>query len=92
MSRYITRDPRLAWREIDGEMVIISPEDSQVHELNETATLIWKHAEVESLEEMAERISTEYEISLEAARADIAELVAALEQKGLVSVAMTARG
>jgi predicted RNase H-related nuclease YkuK (DUF458 family) len=92
MSRYITRDPRLAWREIDGEMVIISPEDSQVQERNETATLIWKHAEVESLEEMAERISTEYEISLEAARADIAELVAALEQKGLVSVAMTARG
>jgi hypothetical protein len=92
MSGYIIRNPKLAWREVDGEMVIISPEDSQVHELNETASLIWRHAEGESLEEIAERISAEYEISLEAARADIGELVAALEQKGLVSVAMTARG
>ena len=40
---------------------------------------------------MAERISAEYEISLEAARADIGELVAALEQKQLVFVAMEAK-
>jgi Coenzyme PQQ synthesis protein D (PqqD) len=92
MSGYIIRNPKLAWREVDGEMVIISPEDSQVHELNETASLIWRHAEGESLEEIAERISKEYEVGLEAARTDIDELVAALEHKGLVSVAMTARG
>jgi phosphoenolpyruvate synthase/pyruvate phosphate dikinase len=91
MKGYIVRNPKLAWREVDGEMVIISPEDSQVHELNETASLIWKHAGGESLEEMAERISAEYEISLEAARADIGELVAALEQKQLVFVAMEAK-
>ena len=91
MKGYIVRNPKLAWREVDGEMVIISPEDSQVHELNETASLIWKHADGESLEEMAERISAEYEISLEAARADIGELVAALEQKQLVFVAMEAK-
>ena len=50
MKGYIVRNPKLAWREVDGEMVIISPEDSQVHELNETASLIWKHAGGESLE------------------------------------------
>ncbi len=87
MKGHIVRNPKLAWREVDGEMVIISPEDSQVHELNETASLIWKHAESESVEELAERISAEYDVSLEAARADIGELVAALEQKQLVFLA-----
>lgn len=87
MKGHIVRNPKLAWREVDGEMVIISPEDSQVHELNETASLIWKHAESESEEELAERISAEYDVSLEAARADIGELVAALEQKQLVFLA-----
>lgn len=92
MKGHIVRNPKLAWREVDGEMVIISPEDSQVHELNETASLIWKHAEGESLEKLAARISAEYEVSLEAARADIGELVAALEQKRLVFVATEVKG
>ena len=92
MNGYIVRNPKLAWREIDGAMVIISPEDSQVHELNEIASLIWKHAESASLEEMAERVSAEYEVSLEAARADIGELIAALEQKQLVFVAAEVKG
>jgi hypothetical protein len=92
MKGYIVRNPKLAWREVDGEMVIISPEDSQVHELNETASLIWKHADGRSLEEIAERISTEYEVSLEAARADIGELVTTLEQKQLVFVATEVKG
>jgi hypothetical protein len=92
MSGYIVRNPRLAWREVGGEMVIISPEDSQVHELNETASLVWKHGEAESLEEIAGRISAEYEVSLEAARDDVGELVASLAQKQLVFVATEAKG
>jgi hypothetical protein len=92
MSGHIIRNPKLAWREVDGAMVIISPQDSQVHELNETASLIWKHGEGESLEEIAQRLSAEYDVSLELARADIGELVATLEQKHLVSVATAAKG
>ena len=92
MSGFITRNPRLAWREIGGETVIISPEDSQVHELNETASLIWKHAEGKKLQEVAERVSSVYEISVEAARADIDALVTAWQQKQLVFLAAEAKG
>ncbi len=92
MKGTIVRNPKLAWREVDGAMVIISPEDSQVHELNETASLIWKHAEGDSLEEMANRISAEYEVGLETARADLEELLAALQEKQLVFVAAEAKG
>jgi hypothetical protein len=87
MSETIARNPKLAWREIDGETVIISPEDSQVHELNETASLVWKHAEGQTLDQLAQRISAEYEVSRETARADLEELLAALGEKQLVFVA-----
>jgi hypothetical protein len=92
MSGFIIPNPKLAWREIDGETVIISPEDSQVHELNETASLIWKHAEGKTVQEVAERLSAVYEISVEAARADIDALVTAWQQKQLVFLAAEAKG
>jgi hypothetical protein len=87
MSETVTRNPKLAWREIDGETVIISPEDSHVHELNETASLVWKHAEGQTLDQLAQRISAEYEVSRETARADLEELLTALGEKQLVFVA-----
>jgi hypothetical protein len=92
MSGAITRNPKLAWREVDGAMVIISPQDSQVHELNETASLFWKHAEGKTLDELVERISAEYEVARETARADLEELLAALGEKQLMFVAPEAKG
>jgi len=88
MSECIIRNPRLAWREVDGEMIIISP-DGQVHELNETATLVWKNAAGDKgLEEIAGEIATEYDVTLEVARTDLAELLAVLETKQLLDVGM----
>ena len=91
MSGEITRNPKLAWREVDGAMVIISPEDSQVHELNETASLFCKHAEGKTLDELVERIAAEYEVARETARADLEELLAALGEKQLMFVAPEAK-
>ncbi|MGD0543222.1 MAG: PqqD family protein [Candidatus Acidiferrales bacterium] len=91
MSGEITRNPKLAWREVDGAMVIISPEDSQVHELNETASLFWKHAEGKTLDELVERIAAEYEVARETARNDLEELLAALGEKQLMFVAPEAK-
>lgn len=92
MSECVIRNPRLAWREVDGEMIIISP-DGQVHELNETATLVWKNAAGDKgLEEIAGEIAVEYDVTLEHARADLAELLVVLEQKQLVLVGTSEKG
>ena len=93
MSECPVRNPKLAWREIEGEIVIISPEDSQVHELNETASLIWKYADgSRSCDEIAANVAAEFDVTLEAARADVAQLVAALEEKRLLFVAAAVEG
>lgn len=85
MTGRLERNPNLAWREIDGEVVIISPEDSQVHELNETASLIWKHADgAHGLEEITARVAEVYDVAPEAARTDVAEMIAQLDEKRLL--------
>jgi predicted transcriptional regulator len=87
MNHCPTRNPKLAWREIDGEAVIISPEDSHVHELNETASLIWKRADGKhNVDEIAAAVSEEYEVPVVVAATDVRELVSTLEKKGLLSI------
>ena len=77
--------PNAAWREVEGEVVIISPEDSVLHELNETASFIWKHATGErTAEEIAGRVAGEYDVDSETALHDTCELVNHLEQKKLL--------
>jgi hypothetical protein len=85
MSVFPERNPKLAWREIDGEAVIISPVDSQVHELNETASVIWKFADGRhSVDQIAEVVAEGYEVPLEVAQADVRELIEMLSAKGLL--------
>lgn len=92
MSSRPTRNPQLAWREIEGEIVIISPEDSQVHELNETAALIWKCADgAQTVEQIAEGVAAHYDVSPETALADVAELIAHFWEKQLVLTAVVAK-
>jgi hypothetical protein len=85
MNPFPERNPKLAWREIDGEAVIISPEDSHVHELNETASLIWTNADGKhSVDEIAGVIAARYEVELLEAKADVDELIQTLSAKGLL--------
>jgi hypothetical protein len=91
MSRFPERNPKLAWREIDGEAVIISPEDSHVHELNETASLVWSNADGKhSVDEIAGVIAARYEVALPEAKADVNELIEVLSAKGLLVASKSA--
>lgn len=80
------RNPKLAWREIGGEIIIISSDDNQVHELNATASLVWKQADgTKTREEIAARLAEEFDVEFNAAQADVHELMATLERKNLLS-------
>lgn len=81
----VVLNPQLAWREIEGLVVVISPEDSVVHELNETASFIWKQAsEGRNLAEIVRLLSDAYCVDAAQARADAEELLAGLSKKGLL--------
>lgn len=82
----ITLNPQLAWREIEGRVVVISPQDSLVHELNETASFVWKQADRGcGVREIARLLSQEFCVEAPQARLDTEELLRVLQQKGLVT-------
>lgn len=84
-SDCLQQHPNAAWREVDGAVVIISPEDSVLHELNETASFIWKLATGErSAEEIARHLSQEFDVDRQTALADTCELMDHLRQKNLL--------
>lgn len=77
--------PQAAWREVEGAVVIISPQDSVLHELNETASLVWKQADgTRTAQQIAARLAEEYEVEEATALADTLELVARLAEKNLL--------
>ena len=79
------RNPSAAWTTVDGDVVIISPEDSVLHELNATASFIWKQATGERTgRAIAEMLASEYEVAPETALTDTEELIAHLIGKNLL--------
>jgi hypothetical protein len=65
MSRlFLARNPRVAARSLDGEMMIMSGRDSTLFTLNKTATILWQAADgTTSLDEIVEhRICTEFAV------------------------------
>lgn len=80
-----TKNPALAWREIDGKTIIVSPVDSVLHELNDTGSFIWKHLDgAHSTEGIAAKLALEYEVDPEVARADTQALVGTLAAQKLL--------
>src|SRR5258708_39168252 len=79
------KNPALAWREIDGETVIISPNDSVMHELNDTGSFLWKNIDGEkSAAELAELLVGYYEVTPEIALSDTRSLLEEMSSRKLV--------
>lgn len=79
------KNPILAWREIDGETVIIFPDESVMHELNDTGSFIWKHLDGErTAADLARLIASEYEVAFDVALADTNELLGLLASRKLL--------
>jgi hypothetical protein len=79
------KNPELAWREIDDETVIISPNESVMHELNETGSFIWKNIDGRhSAGELAEMVSASYEVTPDVALEDTESLLQQLSSRKLI--------
>jgi len=61
---YVARNPRVAARSLDGEMMIMSGRDSTLFTLNKTATILWQAADgATSLDEIVEhKICPEFDV------------------------------
>ena len=89
MSRlYLARNPRVAARSLDGEMMIMSARDSTLFSLNKTATILWQSADgTTPLEQIVEhRICTEYEVEPAVALQDAETLARELASHEILQI------
>ena len=87
------KNPALAWREIEDDTVIISPDDSMMHELNDTGSFLWKNIDGErSAAELAELLFENYAVTLATALADTQALLDEMSSRRLLVPVPEAEG
>ena len=86
-EKYPRQNPDTPTRTIEGEAVVITPDDSQLHNLNQTATLIWERANgTQSLEEIFKEMLATYEVEENELRTDILEFIEESQSKGMLEL------
>ena len=85
---YVTRSDRLASRKVDGEMIILSADDSSLYVLNEVATVIWEAADGRtSLQSIVDGvICKQFAVDRDTGLKDARELVDGLAQHGILAL------
>jgi len=89
MSRlYVARNPKVAARSLDGEMMIMSGRDSTLFTLNRTATILWQAADgATPLNEIVEqRICPEFDVEPAVALQDAETLARDLASQDILQV------
>jgi hypothetical protein len=85
---YVARNPAVAARKFDGEMMIMPCRDSTLFTLNETGTTIWESADglVTLAEIVASKICTDFDVQYERALLDAETFAEALAERGIVLI------
>jgi hypothetical protein len=85
---YLARNPRVAARSLDGEMMIMSGRDSTLFTLNKTATILWQAADgATPLDEIVERkICPEFDVEPAVALQDAEALARDLASHEILQV------
>jgi hypothetical protein len=89
MSRlYLSRNPKVAARSLDGEMMIMSGRDSTLFTLNKTASILWQSADgTTPLHEIVEhRICNEFEVKPSEALRDAEALARELASHEILQI------
>ncbi|HTT19156.1 MAG TPA: PqqD family protein [Candidatus Sulfotelmatobacter sp.] len=85
---YVARNPRVAARSLDGEMMIMSGRDSTLFTLNKTATILWQAADgTTPLEQIVQqKICAEFEVEAGEALRDAETLARDLASHGILQI------
>ena len=88
---YVAKATRVAARALDGEMMIMSAQDSTFFTLNPIGTIIWESADGKTpLEEIVERkVCAEFDVEPGEALKDTETFVRQLAERGIMVVSET---
>lgn len=74
----------IAYREIQGEVVLADPVNNRVLRINETGSFIWGHLENNTLSAIVEEMTVHFDVSKEIAEQDINHFTSLLLDRQLI--------
>ena len=84
-TKYIAQNPETPARTIEGEAIVITPHDSTLHTLNQTATFIWDRADGNrTLGQIRTELLETFAVDEATAHQDAGAFVHEAVQKGLM--------
>lgn len=86
MSGYHKNEAAILTREVDGELLLLDTTTDQIHQLNQTASRIWRLCDGSAtIETIAKALTKEFDVSLEQARQDVAQTMRQLQDLNLIT-------
>lgn len=83
----VRRDDSIMTREVDGEIVVLDVKSNRVHQLNATASFVWRQCvEGADPDEIAARLAEAFDVAIEVARRDTQTVLEALRQLRLIDL------
>lgn len=83
----LLRNTNVLWRELDGEAILLDPQQGCSYNLNVVGTFIWKLLDgSHSIDDLVQAISAAYEVEESQARSDLESLLHDLRQNNLVTI------
>ena len=89
---YLSREKRLVWRDIAGEVVILEEDGATVHMLNKTASLIWNLADgTRRPDDISRELLQRFDVTPGQADAETERFCRQLTEAGLAILSPTPR-
>jgi hypothetical protein len=74
LSKVNEPDSGLTMREIDGELVVLDTQSNRVHQLNRTASFVWRRSEGgDTPQAIASALAAEFDVGAQEALDDVVE-------------------
>ena len=87
MDSYAVPNPAVVGSLVEGEAVLVLPQQGQVKVLNEVGARIWSLADgARTLRQITAALCDEYDVSQAQVEADVSDFVAQLAERGIVSL------
>mgnify|MGYP001598327149 CR=1 FL=1 len=85
LDNILKKETLAPWQEMDGKALVITPQKSSVHELNPTATFVWKKIDgATSVRTIIESLCEDFDVTSEQATTDVVGLISEMKEKGLL--------
>lgn len=87
IDMYVTKNKELAYRNIEGQIVILTPEDGMLHNLNSVASRVFELANGKrKIKDIAKSIYEEFEVGENIAIKDTVDFIEDLVHKKMLKL------